>query len=148
MVMTTCRAPMCELVAGLALAGGAACGGPQVGPCTLLYDDPLFVIAAATDARSGAPVPRLVFRDFSYKGAPVTDLTFLTRNTGAPPRNVSISDGEVVCDVACAFGASQVCTSSPHARPGTGIQRSRSTRSMRAAAATAQLGFPAAWSFG
>jgi hypothetical protein len=109
--MTECRRISCWIAASRLSAiaivlAGAACGGSDetVGPCYVGYEEPLFTIRAARDARTGAALPQILLSRFSYDGRSDLGLDFLTNHFGLEPRNVTIDDGELVCDIVCAFG--------------------------------------------
>jgi hypothetical protein len=78
-----------------------------VGPCYVRYNEPILTITAATDARTGAPLSRIIVRDFSYDDRSRSELgiAFLTDHFGLTPRNVLIEGSSLRCDIVCAFGA-------------------------------------------
>lgn len=91
------------------LAATMACGGDggSLGPCFIGYDEPLFTIASAIDATSGALITPIILRDFVFDGPPGVrpGMSFLTDYLGLHPRNVEPRDDQLICAVACAFGA-------------------------------------------
>ena len=96
-------------VAAAALLVGAACGGAEdtAGPCYVGYEEPLFTVASAVDARTGAPLRQVVLRSYSFDGDPTLGPDYLTEFLGLTPRNVTASGGTLLCDIACAFGAAE-----------------------------------------
>lgn len=99
-----------RLAAIVVLSWGCGGGnGGSLGPCSVEYDEPLFTVASARDARTAAPIPEVVLRDYLYDRppGPRPPLSFLTDHLGLEPTNVRISAGELVCNVACTFGAGE-----------------------------------------
>ena len=95
------------LTATLVATTGLACGGGgTVGLCVVQYEEPLFTITRTTNAATGAAIPQVSVRTFSYNELSSAQLgiDFLTRQVGLTPRNVVIRNGEVVCTITCAFG--------------------------------------------
>jgi hypothetical protein len=90
----------------LAIATGASCGGSRetTGPCYVQYEEPLFTITGASDAHTGAALQQVVLTRFTYEGRSDLGLDFLTNHLGLEPRNAAIENGELVCDIECAFG--------------------------------------------
>lgn len=94
-----CRA-LAALLAVLALGG---CQMPfSAGGCSHTYRDPLIVLAAATDARTGATLPRVSVRDVTFGGQPASLESLLL----GPTRNVVLAPGELVCGADCGFATS------------------------------------------
>lgn len=79
----------------------------ELGPCYIKYAEPILTITAATDAQTGAPLSRIIVRDFSYNDQSKSELGigFLTDVFGLTPRNVTIEGSSLRCDIVCAFGA-------------------------------------------
>lgn len=106
------RARACErhvrwsLVPAFVVALGTSCGANQMGPCEVVYQDALLGIARVTDATIAATLPQVTIRDVQFRGTPVPDLRALTA-TGAPARGVTVTGGELRCDVACSFGSEE-----------------------------------------
>lgn len=91
----------------LVVLTGAACGGSDggtSGPCYVQYEEPLFTITAASDAHTGAALEQVFLVRFAYEGSSGLGLDFLTNHLGLEPHNVTIENGELLCDVECAFG--------------------------------------------
>ena len=77
------------------------------GPCNIRYAEPLFLVASAADARTGAVLPQVLLRSYAFEGNPDLGTAFLIDVYGLTPRNVRAEGGALVCAVACGFGAAE-----------------------------------------
>lgn len=75
-----------------------------IGPCVVMYRDPLITIERARDAVIGAAIPRLFVSDVSW-GDRQPGVAFLLAG-GAEARNAVMEEGRLRCDVSCGFGSS------------------------------------------
>ena len=102
------RARIARIGAAGALVGCAGGGGTS-GPCFITYDEALFSIATARDTQSDAPIARVVLREFTYDRppGPRPPMLFLTNHVGLTSTNVTRTATELLCTVACAFGAAE-----------------------------------------
>jgi hypothetical protein len=95
-------------VAALALVAAAGCGVAETTPsglCDISYDDALFTVTRATDARSGAALSRVLLRSYTYEGSSERGPGFLVTAPGLQPRNSAVNGTGLTCDIVCSFGA-------------------------------------------
>lgn len=84
----------------------AACGRSQLGPCEVVYKDPLLTIASARNRVTLQAVPIVTLQEISFAGSPVRDLRFLTQ-TGGPVGGVIAAGTNLTCTITCFFAASE-----------------------------------------
>ena len=84
------------------LGGIAACNTDEpLCAGTEVFDEPILRIVSVTDVTSGAIVSPVRLSDFEKGGASYTPSFFI----GGPGLvNAAVVDGQVICNVSCAFG--------------------------------------------
>lgn len=90
----------------LVVTTATACRQAQLGPCETVFEDPLLTIASAKDRITLRSVQVVGLADFSFGGAVVRDLRFLTQ-TGGPVGGVTAAGTTLACTVSCFFAAAE-----------------------------------------
>ena len=77
----------------------------MLGYCYHTFESPVVRVAAVTDARTGAPIRRVVLSDIAINGTRVTDVSRLNR----PPVSFGLTsrDSALACEVSCGFGVEE-----------------------------------------
>jgi hypothetical protein len=99
-----------HVVGAAALVLALGCSGGEegtAGPCYMRFADPLMAVTQVIDARTGRDLSQVILRRYTYAGGPDTGWGFLTDHFSLRPRNVRTENDALMCDVACAFGASE-----------------------------------------
>jgi hypothetical protein len=87
----------------VALFGGLACAGNEMGVCSVEYEDSLLNFDRVTDARTNAVLPDVTLRDFRYHDRAVSPATVL----GGPLRGISAEGEAIRCTAPCGFGSQE-----------------------------------------
>lgn len=76
----------------------------SIGPCNVIYLEPLIQIDRVLESASGLTVPRVFIREIVFQTAsPVSPNSLI--GAGVPSRNVTVEGDRLVCDIACGFGS-------------------------------------------
>ena len=90
-----------RLAAAALLFPLGACATNQLGPCEVVFEEPLLTVSRVSAAGSGAMLSPVLIRSISFNGAPIASLDAVL--VGGPSPNITPVGSDLRCTVSCGF---------------------------------------------